>query len=94
MLDRQWALQASCSKTSTDEPPPADKIVELNGQPAVRDAGAKTDALAEEQSYFALNLFVAALGDGKLLSGGARKKHDVLEQVRTSSSAFLHLPCS
>ena len=35
----------------------------------------------EDQSYFAVNLFVAALGDGKLLPTGSRKKQDTLEQV-------------
>ena len=40
----------------------------------------------EDQSYFAVNLFVAALGDGKLLPTGSRKKQDTLEQVVRNES--------
>jgi len=49
-----------------------------------------------EQSYFAVILLVCALGDGKLILEGARKKQDVLEQVVRNVSkeqnTVVHVP--
>ena len=63
---------------------------------ARRDDAAVGAADDQEHSYFAVNLFVAALGDGKLILEGARKKQDVLEQivrnVSKEQNTVVHVP--
>lgn len=70
---RQWTQHAPCSKEGDDKAKKA----------TAREATKVNDEVeGGEESYFAVDLFVAALGDGKLLfEGAARKKRDILEQV-------------
>jgi len=76
-LRRQWLEGASNEKRVRPTPSP-----EVNPEPPVQlPAVWGVDADEEAQSYFAVNLFVAALGDGKLILEGARKRKDILEQV-------------
>ena len=92
---RHWALattsQGSEGKARVlqspqvkEEPvPPAEEVATKVGDDAV-------------QSFFVVNLFVAALGDGKLILEGARKKQDILEQVVRNVSkeqnTVVHIP--
>jgi hypothetical protein len=83
---RQWLEGASTEKRVRPSPapevkpePPAQPSAERSVKVDDDEGGADEDG--EEQSYFAVNLFVAALGDGKLIAEGARKRKDLLEQV-------------
>jgi len=72
---RQWAPHAACSKEGDDK---------ATAREAIED---DDEVEGAEESYFAVDLFVAALGDGKLaFEGATRKKRDILEQVASSAA--------
>eukprot|EP00960_Hanusia_phi_P051457 760816-Hanusia_phi.AAC.3 len=71
---RQWSVFAEKAEKESNT-----AAKQKGHDSSARDAFQSEDS--KEDSYFLVNLFVAALGDGKVLSEGARKKQDLLEQV-------------
>jgi len=82
---RQWALGQGLDRKAGKLPKsqvPSIVKEECDGE----EAGPARPSVAvqqpnSQQAYFAVNLFVAALGEGKLILEGTRKKQDILEQV-------------
>jgi len=82
---RQWALGQGLDRKAAKLPKSQVPSIVKDGCEA-EEAGPARPSVAvqqpnSQQAYFAVNLFVAALGEGKLILEGTRKKQDILEQV-------------